>query len=120
MKKSTEPAKRIYFDNFGSFGTMKKNGEYKEYQKYHISPEVEFEWGLEIRNQLLAEIIGKNNHLMVVALSRINLSESKIISAFEQLASTPQRDDIFCTINQLKPLFDPLMFESITKVFGHE
>ena len=35
MNKKT--AREIYFDNFGNFSTMKRNGEYREYIRRKIS-----------------------------------------------------------------------------------
>lgn len=117
-KNELELARKIYFDNFGNFGTMKKNGEYKEYLRYRISPKIEHEWSLEIRDQLIAEITSGNNLLMVVALSQVNLSDSLIISAFKLLAASSQRDNIFCEIKRLKPLFEFSMFEKISEIFN--
>lgn len=118
MDTSIESAKRLYFINFGNHMTMLKNGEYKEYMKYNISPETEYEWSLEIKDQLIEEIISGKDLLKVRTLSRINLPENDIISAFELLANSPLKVEIFNTIKLLGSLFEPSMYEKITKVFS--
>ena len=56
MNKKT--AKEIYFDNFGNFSTMKRNGEYREYIRRKISVELEYQWSVEIKKNLIDDIIG--------------------------------------------------------------
>lgn len=48
MKNSLHRAKKIYFDNFGSVFFMKRNGEYKTYQRYKVPIDIEKKWKLQM------------------------------------------------------------------------
>ena len=73
---STEATKRLYINNFANHMTMKKNGEYKDYKKYNISPEIEHEWSLEVKDKLIADIL-EEVFLKVYSLSGKNFLKNK-------------------------------------------
>lgn len=112
-----ERAREIYFLNFANHMTMKKNGEFKEYCKFHIPKDIEREWSLEVKEILMDEICSGSNLLQVAQLARVNLPESEIVDAFILLSSSSLRDKILSTIEQLKPLFEPDMYKRIIKLF---
>ena len=92
---------------------MKKNGEFKEYNKFHVPKDTEREWSLEVKDNLVNEIYSGSNLLQVVQLSRINLPESEVVDAFKLLYKSPLRDEILTTIEQQKPLFEPNIYRLI-------
>ena len=108
-----ERAKELYFINFANHMTMKKNGEFKEYNKFHVPKDTEREWSLEVKDNLVNEIYSGSNLLQVVQLSRINLPESEVVDAFKLLYKSPLRDEILTTIEQQKPLFEPNIYKLI-------
>jgi hypothetical protein len=97
--------------------TMKKNGEFEEYCKYHIPKEQEHIWSSEVKDMLMKEISTGSNLLQVVQLSRVNLPEDDILDAFRILSETSLRDRILATIMQLSPLFSPRIYQRIMKLF---
>lgn len=112
-KKNFNEAKKIYFDNFGSYITMKKNGEYSEYNKYNVSKALEYEWSIKIKDNLLMDIVDGKNLIRVINLANINLPENQIIDAFEMLAKSKLRNEIENMIEKLKPLFDNDLYNKI-------
>lgn len=116
-KKNFDVARKIYFDNFGSYITMKKNGEYSEYNKYNISKILEYEWTTKIKDNLMTDIIDGNNLIRVVNLANINLPEDEIIDIFKKLATSKSRNEIKNMIEKLKPLFDENLYNKIIIVF---
>ncbi len=116
-KKNFDVAKKIYFDNFGSYITMKKNGEYSEYNKCNISKALEYEWTTIIKDNLMMDIIDGNNLIRVVNLANINLPEDEIIDIFKKLATSKLRNEIENMIEKLKPLFDENLYNKIIIAF---
>ena len=114
---STEAAKRLYINNFANHMTMKKNGEYTDYKKYNISPEIEHEWSLEVKDKLLVDILKEKDFLKVYSLSRVNLMENEILDAFALLAASPLKAEILQNIVTLKRLFEPMIYEKICELF---
>lgn len=117
MGTDYERAKELYFINFANHMTMKKNGEFKEYCKFHVPKDTEREWSLEVKERLMDEICSGSNLLQVAQLARVNLPESEIVDAFKLLSSSPLRDRILSTIEQLKPLFEPSLYKRIVGLF---
>lgn len=113
-----EKAKQLYFANFANHMTMRKNGEYEEYSKYHISTETEQKWSREVRDKLVADIISGKDLLKVSALARINLPEREIIESFQLLRESSLCTIILDTIVQLKELIDPELFKRIIRLFS--
>lgn len=118
MGTDYERAKELYFLNFANHMTMKKNGEFREYIKFRIPKETEREWSLEVKEKLMDEICSGSNLLQVAQLARVNLPESEILRAFELLSSSPLKDKILTSIEQLKPLFEPNLYKEIVKLFN--
>ena len=114
---SIEKAKRLYFINYANHMTMKRNGEYEDYIKYHISPETEHEWSVEVKEQLIDAILSGKDLLKVYSLSRINLQEDEILNAFTLLATSPLKDEILQNIVTLKSLFEPMIYKKIIELF---
>ncbi|MDD2259457.1 MAG: hypothetical protein WC278_05760 [Bacilli bacterium] len=52
MKNLLDNARKIYFDNFGSVFFMKRNGEYKLYQKCKVPITLEEEWKAMIEEKI--------------------------------------------------------------------
>ena len=117
MGADYERAKELYYKNFANHMTMKKNGEFTEYCKFHVPKSIEREWSLEVKEKLLDEICSGSNILQVAQLARINLPESEIVDAFNVLSSSPPKDEILNTIELLKPLFEPNLYEQILQLF---
>lgn len=117
MGTDYERAKELYFINFANYMTMKKNGEYKEYCRFHVPKGTEREWSLEVKEKLMDEICSGTNLLQVVQLARVNLPESEIVEAFNVLSLAPHKDEILYTIEQQKPLFEPNLYKQITQLF---
>lgn len=117
MEKEYLRAKELYFINFANHMTMKKNGEFKEYCKFGIPKDVEYEWSLEVKEQLLKEISSGSNFLQVTKLADVNLPENEILSAFVALSMLPENDRILATIKQLQPLFEPDLYRKIIQQF---
>ena len=111
MNKKT--AREIYFDNFGNFSTMKRNGEYREYIKSKISVEFEYQWSVEIKNNLIDNIICKEEFFKIVPLSRVNLPESEIIEAFRVLSLRCSKDKLRDNLEKLQKLISPQIYEHI-------
>ena len=61
MKNSLNRAKKIYFDNFGSVFFMKRNGEYKTYQRYKVPIDIEKKWKLQMEETILNGLRYFNN-----------------------------------------------------------
>ena len=114
---SINAAKRLYFINYANHMTMKMNGEYEDYIKYNISSEIEHEWSLEVREQLVAKILKEKDFLKVYSLSRVNLMENEILDAFALLAASPLKAEILQNIVTLKRLFEPTIYEKICELF---
>ena len=106
-------AKEIYFDNFGNFSTMKRNGEYREYKKSKTSVKIEYQWSIEIKNILIEDIVDKEEFFKIVPLSRINLPESEVIDAFKVLLLRCSKDKIRDTLEKMKKLISPQIYEEI-------
>ena len=96
--------------------TMKMNGEYEDYIKYNISPEIEHEWSLEVKDKLLVDILKEKDFLKVYSLSRVNLMENEILDAFALLAASPLKAEILQNIVTLKRLFEPTIYEKICEL----
>lgn len=96
---------------------MKKNGEFKEYRKFRVPEGIEREWSLEIKEKLMDDICAGSNLPQVAQLARVNLPKSEILDAFKLLSTSPLRDRILTTIQQLEPLFAPDMYKSIMRIF---
>ena len=111
MKKKT--AREIYFDNFGNFSTMKRNGEYREYIRRKISVELEYQWSVEIKNILIDDIIDKEEFFKIVPLSRVNLPENEIIEAFRVISLRCSKDKIRQNLEQLQNLISPHIYEQV-------
>lgn len=112
-KTDHERAKELYFINYANHMTMKKNGEFKEYCKFHVSKDTERKWSLEVKEKLIDEICSGSNLLQVVQLARVNLPESEIVDAFELLSSSSLRGKILSSIEQQKPLFEPDLYKKL-------
>ena len=117
MGTDYERAKELYLNNFANHMTMKKNGEFKEYNKFHIPKDTEYEWSLEVKERLMDEICSGSNLLQVVQLSRINLPENEIMGAFKLLASCSLNNQIYDMIQKLCPLFDRNLYDKIIALF---
>ena len=113
-------AKELYFTNFANHMTMKKNGEFKEYCKFGIPKDIEHEWSLEVKEQLIKEISSESNFLKVTQLACVNLPENEILTAFMELSTLSQKDKIFTTIKQLQPLFEPDLYPKIIQQFENQ
>ena len=111
MNKKT--SREIYFDNFGNFSTMKRNGEYREYIRRKVSVSLEYQWSLEIKNILIDDIISKEEFFKIVPLSRVNLPENEIIEAFKVLSLRCSKDKIRQNLEQLQNLIPPQIYEQI-------
>ncbi len=109
-------AKEIYFNNFGNFLTMKRNGEYHDYIKKKVSGEIEYQWSIEIKNNLIDDIINKGEFFKIVPLSRINLPENEIIEAFKLLSLQCPKVEIRETLNKLQNLISPNIYEQLMAV----
>lgn len=112
MNKKT--AREIYFDNFGNFLTMKRNGEYRDYIRNKVSVELEYQWSIEIKNDLINDIINKNEFFKIVPLSRVNLPENEIIEAFRALSLQCSKAKIRQTLEELQNLISPNIYEQLT------
>lgn len=110
MKKT---AREIYFDNFGNFSTMKRNGEYREYIRNNISAELEYQWSIEVKNVLVRDIIGKEEFWKIVPLSRVNLPENEIIEAFKLISMSCSKGKFRDNLEKLKELISPEIYEHI-------
>lgn len=115
MNKKT--AKEIYFDNFGNFMTMKRNGEYRNYVKYKISSEEEYHWSLEIKKLLIDDIVLNGDFLKIAPLSRINLPENEIIESFKTISFQCPNSKIRQTLELLQNLIPPNIYEKIFPLF---
>ena len=111
MNKKT--AREIYFDNFGNFSTMKRNGEYREYIRRKISVELEYQWSVEIKNILIDDIIDKEEFFKIVPLSRVNLPENEIIEAFKVLSLRCSKDKLRDNLEKLQKFISPQIYEHI-------
>ena len=116
MNKKT--AREIYFDNFGNFSTMKRNGEYREYIRRKISVELEYQWSVEIKNILIDNIIGKEEFFKIVPLSRVNLPESEIIEAFKVLSLRCSKDKLRDNLEKLQKLISPQIYEQLNSLLS--
>lgn len=110
-------AKEIYFDNFGSLLTMKRNGEYRNYIKKRGSLEQEHEWSVEIKNILVDAVINKKDFVKIVPLSRVNLPESEIVEAFKTISLQCSDPKVRESLDKLKILISPNIYERIVVLF---
>lgn len=115
MSKKT--AKEIYFDNFGNFLTMKRNGEYRDYSRKRVSVELESQWSIEIKNHLIDDIVNRGEFLKIVPLSRLNLPENEIMGAFEIISLKCSKAEIRQTLEQLQNLITPSIYEQLVHLF---
>ncbi len=110
-------ARELYFINFASFITMKKNGEFEEYCKYSISKETEQKWSYEVKEKLMEDILNKNNYTHVVNLSRINLPENEILDDFRTLSLSLKKNEILQHIEKFDNLFEKDIYTKIVTIF---
>ena len=89
--QNMDRAKNLYFDNFANHMTMRKNGEYEEYRRYAVPKEVEYNWSLELKELLIEQILGGENLLQVLQLSRISLPEDEVLDAFKYLSQSTKK-----------------------------
>ena len=113
---NNKTAREIYFDNFGNFSTMKRNGEYRKYIKSKISVEVEYQWSVEIKNNLMDDIISKEEFFKIVPLSRVNLPEKEIIDAFKVLYLQCSKDKLRDNLEKMQKLMSPQIYEHIVSL----
>ena len=111
MNKKT--AREIYFDNFGNFSTMKRNGEYREYVRRKISVELEYQWSVEVKNILIDDIVGKEEFFKIVPLSRVNLPENEIVEAFKVIFLRCSKDKLRQNLEKLKNLISPQIYGQV-------
>lgn len=118
MQKDFKRAKELYYANFASYMTMKKNGEFNAYRKFDIPKDVEHEWSIDVKERLIDEVRSGADLLKVVNLSRVNLPKNEIVDAFRSLAECPLRERILSTIEQMEPLFESGLYKSIVRLFS--
>lgn len=119
MKKAEDfvRAKELYIKNFANYTTMRKNGEYDEYHRFHVPADKEHKWSEEVKDLLIGEILSGSDTLQVTNLTRVNLPENEIVDAFYSLSLSPRRDEVLDAIELLKPLFEPGWYERIVLFF---
>ena len=110
-------AKKLYFSNYANYWNMKRNGEYKEYIKYHVSETLEQEWSRIIRDTMLDKLQSGTDYWLVGNLANINMPESEILCSFQQLARSSNSQEILSAIEKAKPLISPGLFAKIIKIF---
>ncbi len=110
-------AKKLYFKNFANYTTMRKNGEYDEYHRFHVPADKEYAWSEEVKDLLIEKIVNESAPLEVINLSRVNLPENEIEDAFRSLSLSPKSSEILEAIELLKPLFEPGWYERIVLFF---
>ena len=111
MNKKT--AKEIYFDNYGNFFIMDKNGEYREYKRRNISAEIEYQWSVEIKNILMDNIAIEEEFFKIVPLSCLNLPENEIVKAFEEIIARSSREKIKQHLELLQELIPQNIYNQI-------
>jgi len=111
-----ERAKVIFWENLGNDFNMQRNGFYKEYASYHVSPELENQWSQTLLKELLEKVINGDVH-SIWAITLLKVSMTDISSSFEVIASSKVAKDSYEHIIKIKKLFDPAMFEMITQTF---
>ena len=114
---SEKSAKELYFDNFGNFHTMDKNGEYCEYIKKKASAEEEQQWSVEIREMLIDDIVKKKDFVKIVPLSRVNLPENEIVEAFRTIAQRCSKAEVREMLKRLHSLIAPEIYQQIFPLF---
>ena len=110
-------AKELYFDNFGNFHTMDKNGECREYIKKGASAEEERQWSMEIKEMLIDDITQKKDFVKIVPLSRVNLPENEIVEAFRIVSQRCSKAEVREMLKRLQPLVAPEMYQQIFPLF---
>lgn len=110
---SKKNAKEIYFDNFGNILTMKRNGEYRDYIRKRVPAMLECQWSVEIKNNLIDDIVNKQEFFKIVPLSRLNLPENEILEAFEIISSKCSKDVLRQNLEQLQNLITPNLYEEL-------
>lgn len=75
MFKDISKAKKIFIEYNGSHFFMDRGGEYKNYKKFRVSKEQEYEWIKEYQQEILLKV--KNNKLPVNKLTDLCLTISQ-------------------------------------------
>lgn len=114
---SKKNAKEIYFDNFGNILTMKRNGECRDYIRKRVPAELECQWSIEIRNNLIDDIVNRGEFFKIVSLSRLSLPENEILGAFEIISSKCSKDVIRQHLERLQNLITPNLYEQLIHLF---
>lgn len=117
MDSQLSCAKHLYFMNFGSFITMKRNGEFEKYLQYKISKEMELDWSREIQSDIVLEIKQGRNLWKIDALSKINLPQNELLAAFCELSVCSQKEAIAEMLFKLEPLIDSELFKKVKLLF---
>ena len=110
-------AKEIYFDNFGNILTMKRNGEYRAYIRKRVPIEEESQWSIEIKNNLIDDIVNREEFFKIVPLSRLSLSENEFLEAFEIISSKCSKDVIRQNLERLQNLITPTLYDQLINLF---
>ena len=71
------------------------------------------QYGVEIKNILIDDIIDKEEFFKIVPLSRVNLPENEIIEAFKVLSLRCSKDKIRQNLEQLQNLISPHIYEQV-------
>lgn len=117
LRKTFRSAKEMYFDNFGDYLKMKKNGEYDKYKRQKPTPEQERQWGEELKALLLSDIIDELMYHKMLQLSRIQLPPSEIIDAFREIALQCPKEEAKEALQQLKCSISSEIYQEVFPFF---
>ena len=102
--------------NFANYGNMKRNGEYEEYMRYHISEALEKEWSRMVMDDLAAKIRNGEEVWRVANLANIRIDESEIVNCFHNLAKSSNAPAIYAATEKAGFLIAPDLLKRIQSV----
>ncbi len=117
-RKTDEPsdisrAKRLYFSNYASYETMKRNGEYEEYMRYSVPDAFEREWSGIVLGELTEKIQTGEDIWLVSNLANVRTDDSEILKSFRILSKSPNAQTIMAAVEKSEPLIPHRLFERI-------
>lgn len=113
-----EKGKKIFYENFGSYGFMQRNGEYLEYQKCKISKADEEKWKDDIIKDIMQKIISEQDIGLIWNLSCMDISNTYKTSLYIELCKKGDKGKIRNKIIALKNLFDENIFNELISIFS--
>jgi len=109
-------ARSLFWENFGNYSNMVRNGEYEEYASFKISKETEYEWSI----MLMSELVESNldgDKFSLFRISRLALPIESKVDSFRIIASSNVAEATLEHTFKMRDMIDPEVYDTIIQIF---